>query len=364
MKKCVLFILSFIAISCSENFTDNNEPVQNNLYFPEIDSDQWESSTPEELLWNLEAIETLYDFLEENNTRAFIVLKDGKIVLENYWGNNILNTAPFDIDSRWYWASAGKSLTAFLVGIAQANDLLDIEESSSYYLGNGWSSLNQNQENQIKIKHHLTMTTGLDYQTTNLDCTDPNCLNFKNSPGTNWFYHNAAYTLLDQVIENASQTSFNSFSNENLETKIGMSGNWIQANYNNIYWSTARDMARFGLLVLNEGAWKEKVILENTGYFTNMTSTSQQLNESYGYLWWLNGKDRIILPGFSFALNTSLATNAPEDLIAALGKNGQCLDVIPSQNLVVVRMGEAEENTLVSANFHNEMWQYLQAILF
>ena len=360
----MLFILSFIAISCSENFTDNNEPVQNNLYFPEIGSDQWESSTPEELLWNLEAIETLYDFLEENNTRAFIVLKDGKIVLENYWGNNILNTAPFDIDSRWYWASAGKSLTAFLVGIAQANGLLDIEESSSYYLGNGWSSLNQNQENQIKIKHHLTMTTGLDYQTTNLDCTDPNCLNFKNSPGTNWFYHNAAYTLLDQVIENASQTSFNSFSNENLETKIGMSGNWIQANYNNIYWSTARDMARFGLLVLNEGAWKEKVILENTAYFTNMTSTSQQLNESYGYLWWLNGKDRIILPGFSFALNTSLATNAPEDLIAALGKNGQCLDVIPSQNLVVVRMGEAEENTLVSANFHNEMWQYLQAILF
>ncbi len=364
MKKFLLLLL-LIHSSCSKNEAQISEPVADNLYFPSVDSDQWETITPDELNWDSIEIGNLYDFLELNNTRAFIVLKDGKIILENYWGNNIQITTAFDKNSNWYWASAGKTLTAFLIGIAQANGLISIEDNSSTYLGSGWTSLDESQENLIKIKHHLTMTTGLDYEVDNLNCTTPNCLTYKNNPGTNWFYHNATYTILKDVIENASEMTYNDFTNQKVKMKIGMGGSWVQSNYNNIYWSTARDMARFGLLILNEGVWDGHVILNDTNYFSNMVNTSQQINKSYGFLWWLNGKDSLIPPGITIPIETSLASNAPEDLIAGMGKNGQYLDVIPSHNLVIVRMGEAPEvGDLEPINFHNEMWGYLNDILF
>ena len=364
LKKFLLFIILSI-ISCSKDETQISQSIVNNMYFPSTDSDQWETINPEELNWDSIGIGNLYDFLELNNTRAFIVLKDGKIVLENYWGNNIQNTGPFDKNSNWYWASAGKTLTAFLVGIAQDNGLLSVEDKSATYLGNGWTNLTANQESLIKIKHQLTMTTGLDYEVDDLNCTTPNCLNYKDTPGTSWFYHNATYTLLKDVIENSSGITYNDFTNQKVKMKIGMGGSWIQSNYNNIYWSTSRDMARFGLLILNEGVWDEQVILNDANYFSNMINTSQQINESYGYLWWLNGKDSLIPPGITIPIQTSLASNAPDDLIAGMGKNGQYLDVIPSQNLVIIRMGEAPNaDNLVSINFHNEMWSYLNDILF
>ena len=364
LKKFLLLILLSI-ISCSKDEAQISQPLVNSMYFPSIGSNQWETISPEELNWDSDEVKNLYEFLELNNTRAFIVLKDGKIVIEKYWGNNILNTAPFDRNSNWYWASAGKTLTALMVGIAQDDGHLSIDDSSAMYLGNGWTSLTANQEVEIKIKHQLTMTTGLDYQVVNLNCTDPDCLSYKNTPGTNWFYHNATYSLLKDVIENATETSYNEFTNQKVKIKIGMGGSWIQLNNSDTYYSTARDMARFGLLILNEGVWDEDVILNDTNYFSNMVNTSQEINKSYGYLWWLNGKESLIPPGITIPIQSSLASNAPKDLIAGMGKNGQYLDIIPSQNLVIIRMGEAPDgDNLVPINFHNEMWGYLNDVLF
>jgi hypothetical protein len=131
MIRYVYFILCLITISCSEKSVDINEDESNSLYFPSNDSDEWQNKSPEEINWNTSAIDTLYNFLGQRNTRAFILLKDGKIVLENYWGNNISNTKPFDKNSLWYWASAGKTLTAFLIGIAQEQGILNIEDAST-----------------------------------------------------------------------------------------------------------------------------------------------------------------------------------------------------------------------------------------
>jgi sulfur carrier protein ThiS len=55
--------------------------------------------SPATLNWCADKIDTLYDFLEQKNTKGFVVLKDGKIVLEKYFGT-------FNEDSLWYWASA------------------------------------------------------------------------------------------------------------------------------------------------------------------------------------------------------------------------------------------------------------------
>lgn len=364
MKYSVLIILTLFLFGCDKD--DNvtiNPPDEAILYFPPLNSDEWESTSPNELDWNTSELSGLLTYLENNNTRAFIVLKDGKIVLEEYFGNNILGTSPFDRNTQWYWASAGKTLTATLVGIAQQEGLLNINNPTSTYLGNGWTSLTSDKEQLITVKNQLTMTTGLEYNVSDLDCTFPSCLTYRTDAGQQWFYHNAPYTLLEKVVENATGIDYNDYTNEKVESVIGMNGQWVSQGYNNVYWSTARDMARFGLLILNEGKWSNTDVLSDTEYIEQMVNTSQSLNPSYGYLWWLNGKESIIFPGLPNSFNISLSENAPNDLFAGMGKNGQFVEVIPSQNLVLVRMGEAPDGSLVPITFHNEMWEKIDLVI-
>ncbi len=124
------------------------------LYFPPILGNQWETQTPESLNWETKNIPELYQYLESQNTKAFLVLKDGKIVIEKYFDN-------FTADSNWYWASAGKSLTAFTIGVAESKGQLNLTDKTSKYLGEGWTSLDKELEDKITVWNQLTMTTGL-----------------------------------------------------------------------------------------------------------------------------------------------------------------------------------------------------------
>jgi CubicO group peptidase (beta-lactamase class C family) len=123
-------------------------------------------------------------------------------------------------------------------------------------------------------------------------------------------------------------------------------------------------MARFGLLTLNKGKWKSTSILSDMNYFTSSTNSSQELNPSYGYLWWLNGKSSFMLPGINFSFNGSIVPNAPDDMICALGKNDQKIYIVPSQNLVVVRMGEASGEIVGAlSSFDNQLWGLLDQLI-
>ncbi len=355
----LVIICAFISCTKEDNDHSTPDPDPSDMYFPPLHSAEWDTVTPLSLGWNEPALDDLKTFLEDHGTRAFLVLKDGRLVVEEYWGDKISTLGSFDRHSQWYWASAGKTLTAFLVGRAQEDGLLDIYDRTSDYLGEGWTSLTQDQEEKILIRHQLTMTTGLDYETESLDCTDPVCLQYKADPGKQWFYHNAPYTLLESVVSEAAGISYNGYTDQTIETEIGMDGSWIKLGDNNVYWSTARDVARFGHLLLNKGQWDGKSVLGDEAFLEEMTQSSQDINPSYGYLTWLNGKGSVVLPGSTWSFNFSMAPDAPDDLYAAMGKNGQFIDVVPSENLVVVRMGEAPDNALVPAQFHNEMWKKL-----
>jgi len=358
MRILFAFFTLFI-FSCKKNTSNpNNTTTTTNVYFPPITGTTWQTNTAAALGWNETEIPNLYTYLQQKNTKAFIVLKNGEIILEKYFGT-------FTADSVWYWASAGKTMTGFLVGIAQKEGSLNINDKSSKYLGTGFTSLPLVKENLITVRHQLTMTTGLDDGLSDDDCTLPACLQYKADAGTRWAYHNGAYTLLDKVIENATGKTFNAYFQEKITAPTGIKGLWVRTGlYNNVLYSNARSMARFGLLLMNKGTWNTTPILSDTTYFNNQINSSQTLNPSYGYLTWLNGKSNYMLPTLQFVFQGMLTPNAPADMYAALGKNDQKIYVVPSQKIVVIRMGESAGNVqLALSSFDNELWGKLKAVI-
>lgn len=358
MKPIFLLVVSALAfLSCSSDEV-NPEPIQTpseNMYFPPISSSTWETKSISSLDWNQTAVQPLLDYLELKHTKSFIILVNGRIVMENYFNGHTAST-------NWYWASAGKTLTATMTGIAQQEGHLNINNKVSTYLGTGWTSASLAKENLITCKHLLSMNSGL-----NDDLGDdvaPANLQYVADAGTRWAYHNV-YVKLQDVIAEATKptyTTFTAYFNAKLRDKIGMDGTWITIDFNSVYWSTSRSMARFGLLILNKGKWESNQIL-NEAYFNEATNTSQSINQSYGYLWWLNGKSSYHLPQSQLQFNGSIIPSGSTDMFMALGKNDQKIYVIPSKKMVVIRMGDAADavNPALS-DFDNVLWQKINAL--
>lgn len=340
----VLFPILFVGVVSGQAY-----------YFPPLAGNTWAVTTPEELGWCTDKIPALYDYLDEQETKAFIVLVNGEIVLEKYFGT-------FTADSVWYWASAGKTLTSFLVGLAQEEGKLNINDPTSKYLGKGWTSLPDDKENKITVWNQLTMTSGLDDGVADPFCTDPACLVYKADAGTRWAYHNGPYTLMDDVITEATGQNLNAFGASRLLTKTGMSGLFIRSGFNNVFYSKPRTMARFGSLILNNGKWNGNDVMKDKDYLHASVTSSQTINPSYGYLWWLNGQAKAMLPGTQVVFNRELFAEAPDDMYSALGKNGQILNIIPSLNMVMVRMGNFNSSLPVPFLLNDEIWKRFNEI--
>ena len=349
-------VLSVVIFSsCSKNNPIDEEPNASNevIYFPPIDSDVWETKSISELNWNENQLQPLLNYLEANNSKSFIVLHDGKIVVESYFNDHTASTP-------WYWASAGKTLTTAMVGIAQQEGLLNINNKVSDYIGTNWTSAALEKENLITCKHLLAMTSGLDDSLG--DSVSVSNLQYVADAGNRWAYHNV-YVKLQDVVAQTSNQSWSSYFNTKLKNRIGMSGAWFQTGNNSVYWSTTRSMARFGLLTYANGKWEnEQVLPEN--YLNAAINTSQNLNKSYGYMWWLNGKSSYRLPQTQVEFTGALVPNAPNDMYAALGKNDQKIYIVPSKKLVIIRMGNAanSENFALS-DFDNQLWLRINALI-
>jgi len=321
-------------------------------YFPPITGNEWETVDPSTLNWCADGIKALDEFLLEKGTKGFIVLKNGKIVKETYFDS-------FNKDSIWYWASAGKSITSFLTGMAQEKGILKITDKTSKYLGEGWTNLTSEQESKITIWHQLSMTSGLDDSIDDLNCMLPECLTYRADAGQRWAYHNAPYLLFHNVIAEAWGKSYQNFMNTQLTIKTGIGGLWVDG----VLYSKPRNMARFGLLVLNDGTWNGQRILQDQNYMQSMRVPSQSLNKSYGLLWWLNGQESFLLPGVQLPFNRALVPDAPSDMYCALGKNDQKIYVIPSQNMVIVRVGNsAGELAGTLSSFDNQLWEKINGL--
>ncbi|MBP6146275.1 MAG: serine hydrolase [Flavobacterium sp.] len=350
---CILLLLLSI-VSCSKNDNEIQQTPTESMYYPSNTSASWETKSLSSLGWNQNAVQPLKDYLNQKGTKSFMILVNGRIVMEEYFNGHTATAT-------WEWNSAGKTLVASTVGIAQQENLLNINNKVSDYLGTEWTSMPLNKENLITVKHLLTMTAGND--DTKQYVIKSN-LTYIADAGTRWAYSNIFQKLTD-VVNKASNKPFETYFNEKLKSKIGMEGFWNFGTIFTIYHSNTKSMARFGLLALNKGKWNNEQII-NESYFNESVSTSQSINPSYGYLWWLNGKTSFMIPNEQNVYQGFLVPNAPADMYAAMGAKDQRIYVIPSKKMAVIRMGDASDpvnpNFAVSG-FDNELWGKINAVI-
>ena len=325
------------------------------LYFP--GTGDWERVQPQRAGWSADGLDALLQFAESRRSTGVVILLHGRILTEQYWEPTRFRATmqyrferSSDGQLREDVASMQKSVTSMLFGIARAKKLMDFDTPVSKLLGDGWSKLSPQQEGAITMRHLLTMTSGT---------TDE--LGFEAEPGAQWRYNTPAYQKILPALAKAAGKDSNALTREWLAGPLGMRHSEWRTRPNMAgmvgFVTTARDMARFGLMVLAGGGWEGKQIVD-ANYVQEALRPSQQRNPSYGLLWWLNGQP-LRRPG-SRGGGEMLIPTAPKDLVAAQGALGRKVYVVKSLGLVAVRIGgNAQEKG--EADFNAEFWRLLMA---
>jgi CubicO group peptidase (beta-lactamase class C family) len=172
-----------------------------------------------------------------------------------------------------------------------------------------------------------------------------------------WAYNNAAIQTLQRVVQRATGEDVTTFAAARLFAPLDMHDTEMRTDRagNALVFmgvrSTCRDMARFGLLMLNHGRWGDEQVVSSEWVEAATGRSSTELNAAYGYLWWLNRRGVIGSPLVATSLDAAanpstargqLVPGAPVDMYWALGLGNQIVQVDPGSRTVVVRLGTGE----------------------
>ena len=277
-----------------------------------------------------EAVEQAFEggYGEGVNTTALLVLQDNRVVVEQY--------APgFDRDTPQRTWSVAKSMAGTVIGAAVQRGEADVEAEAAIA---DWRSPGDPRrritlDQLMRMASGLTSDTagnrtdalyfggvGIDEQATTWPLIAP--------PGTRYRYANND-TLL-AVLSIAS--TFDRHPPSALFRRLGMHDTWAETDWRGNYmlssqvWTTARDLARFGRLYLNDGVVDgERILPEGWRDHVSRPSGPQPAGEQgYGATFWLFNRSEGI----------------PADTISANGNRGQYVIIVPSRNIVIVRRGE------------------------
>jgi len=122
----LLFVCLILLCACKKDTTNSNSnPMPNPVnpeqyYFPPLTGDTWTTKSADSVGWNATLLQSAFDYAGTKNSFGMIILHNGRIVKEQYWNG-------WTKDSRYYIASAGKSVVALLTGIANQNGLINIK---------------------------------------------------------------------------------------------------------------------------------------------------------------------------------------------------------------------------------------------
>jgi CubicO group peptidase (beta-lactamase class C family) len=252
---------------------------QNYVYkIPEKTDDGWDvSSLQEEGLDPMLISECMRRVVVESykNIHSTLIVKNGKLVLEEYFYG-------YHKDKNHRISSATKSIGSVLTGIAIDKGLLKNAEVTlyPYFINDAIDTEWDDWSKTVTVKHLLTMTSGYDCDDHRTDFACEHemyktndwlkyALNLSMSypPGTHWAYNSTSLILVGEIISRQSGMSISDFADQTLfgpleitDFKWGLSPKgraWLAGNAR----MKPRDMARFGIMVLNNGKWKGRQIV-------------------------------------------------------------------------------------------------------
>jgi len=269
------------------------------------------------------------------NIHSLLIFKDNKLVLEEYF-YNYSEIKPHRVHS------VTKSFTSALTGIAVDRKFIpDINEYVWKYFTDWDKSKWVSEKYDIRIKHLLSMSAGLDWKGLTINESNDDidmyktddCFGYilnknqKFSSGTKFTYNNGLSLMLGHIIEKASRLSIDSFSREFLFKDLNITNYCWDIDDNGIPQMAGglklipRDMLKFGLLYLNDGTWQGKQIISKD-WIKNSTLQKISVNDrGYAYHWWT--KD--------YSVNGTLFKT-----YFALGHGEQAIIVVPNSKLVFV----------------------------
>jgi len=324
------------------------------LYFPP-NQGTWQTVELADVGWDQAKLQKVLDYAGQYRSSGVVILHQGKIFAEQYWdvpankGKYSQRVMPKNASGHVIEdvASVQKSVASILVGIAQEKGLLKIDDTVNQYVGAGWSRAKPALEKAITIRHLITMTSGLSDRGV-----------FERKPGTKWRYNTPVYAKSVDVVAAAAKMDRHELTRKWITQPIGMADStWasrgaIGAKVGNAFGfaTTARDLARFGLMVLAGGKWGDKTILADQQYLKEATTTSQKLNPYYGYLWWVNSNANV-------PKRSPRVATAPKDTFSAKGALNRRCFVVPSLQLVVTRLGD--QPTVKNNGFDRQLWKLI-----
>ena len=308
-------------------------------------------------------MQQVLDYVRGQNTTGFLIIQNRQTLVEKNWQLDP-GATKFRDDFTYGPASDGslledvasqqKSFVSFLAATAVDKGLLDVNSPVSTYLGAGWSKASPAQEAQIQVIHVLTMSTGLGTS-----------FGYATPPGTTFLYNTPVYATTKRIVAAAAKSTIEAVTHDWLTAPAGMTDTaWRKrpaafadvGNPTGLV-TTPRDTAKLGQIVLDGGKAADGTRIVSEAGLKAMFTRSPA-NPSYGRLWWLNGGAFTIKP-LANRVDGPLIPAAPADLVAALGAEDRKLYVVPSRQLVVVRMGQAA----LDRGFDQQLWLRLMPAL-
>jgi CubicO group peptidase (beta-lactamase class C family) len=284
-------------------------------------------------------------------TLGIAVVYKNQLIAERYLNG-------YDSNTLFHGWSMTKSLTGAWAGILAERGLLNLDEPV------GIDTWNEDDRSQITVKNVIQMSTGLDWYENYFTISDATVMLMQSEDmlasvtdnrlihpaGSFWNYSSGDANLLSAIIRKSisddrlyQQSLYTDLLHPigMLKTKVetDASGLFIASSYS---YGTVRDWARFGLLFLNNGVVAGDTIL-SPGWVQFMKTPVEASNGKYAGTFWLQEP-----------LEENALVDAPSDIFFADGFQGQRVYIIPSKELVVVRMGFGMANFNLN-NFLSEV---------
>jgi CubicO group peptidase (beta-lactamase class C family) len=280
------------------------------------------------------------DTLAGPGVRAIVVVDHGRIVAERY-------VSGFSATTPLLGWSMTKSVVAGLVGMLVKDGRLTLDQTA------GWPAPDGGRE-RIRIADLLAMSSGLRFNegygavsdVTRMLYLQPDMAGFaRGQPlvhpaGEFWSYSSGTANILSRIVQDAAGPLGAAYPTEKLFKPLGMAsatmetdedGTLVGSSY---MYATARDWARYGLFLLQDGVWRGQEMLPR-GYVAMMASPVAASDGQYGHgLVWLWGSDAVT-PG----KNPDADFGIPSDTFWMEGHDGQITAIIPSRQLLIVRLG-------------------------